>query len=117
MMLIYTKNNPISTEKILQIERETRGLSSSEKWWEYRKNLLTASNFYSAAVSKVEPSNKIKNMYYSQFSTNSTKHGQENEKNALKMYINFLTKKKVCITTKSCWAYCIKNTPLSCSFT
>ena len=101
MMLIYTKNNPISTEKILQIERETRGQSSSEKWWEYRKNLLTASNFYSAAVSKFEPSNKIKNMYYSQFSTNSTKHGQENEKNALQMYINFLTKQNVCITTKN----------------
>ena len=42
------------------IEYSTRGQQSSNLWWEYGKEKLTASNFYIAAVNKVEPSkNKV----------------------------------------------------------
>ena len=36
---------------------------------------LTASSFYSAAVSRVEPSSKLNSMFYSKFSSLSVEHG------------------------------------------
>ena len=45
----------LTDEEIKDIEYSTRGQQSSNLWWEYRKEKLTASNFYIAAVNKVEP--------------------------------------------------------------
>ena len=42
---------------------------SSEHWWNYRKERLTASKFYSAAVNTVEPNKKINSMLYTKLST------------------------------------------------
>ena len=109
MMVTYSKNKFMSTKEIIKIEKETRGQAFSNKWQSYRKNFLTASNFYAAAATKVEPSNKIKNMYYSNFTSKSTSHGIENEKNAKKMYIEYLLKKNILVK--------LNNTGLSISKT
>ena len=47
-------------------------------WWEYRKEKLTASNFYIATVNKVEPRKKM-SFFYSSVKTSSMKHGIVNE--------------------------------------
>ena len=56
----YVVDISLIDEEIKHIEYSTRGQQSSNLWWEYRKGKLTASNFYIAAVYKVEPSKKIK---------------------------------------------------------
>ena len=86
----YVDSKVISTKQIKHIEKETRGQSSSELWWSIRKEILTASNFYNAAVTKVEPSSKIKSMLYSNVKTTGMMHGVQNEKRALDSYVTHL---------------------------
>ena len=54
-------------EEIQETERSTRGQSANSLWFERRKTVLTASNFGKAAKTKVEPSNKVKAILYSNF--------------------------------------------------
>ena len=72
-------NISLTDEEIKNIEYSTRGQQSSNFWWEYRKEKLTASNFYIAAVNKVQLSRKIKSLFYSSAKTSSVKHGIVNE--------------------------------------
>ena len=76
----------ITVDDIKRIELETRGQQSTDMWWHYRKEKLTASNFYNAAVTQVEPSNKIKSLFYSSVHTAGMSHGVENERSALLCY-------------------------------
>ena len=64
MMDVYASNVSIAFEEISKIEKSTRGQSASNKWFELRKYKITASNVYSAIVNFVEPSAKLKSMYY-----------------------------------------------------
>ena len=61
------------------------------------KEKLTASNFYIAAVNKVEPSKKIKSLFYSSVKTSSMKHGAANEIVALTEYVTLLTSQSATI--------------------
>ena len=56
-------------------------------WFEKRKSILTASNFGKAAKTKVEPSNKLKAMLYSNFTTEAVQYGIESEEKAVNLYL------------------------------
>ena len=77
----------ISEEEIKETERSTRGQSQNPIWFEKRKSMLTASNFGKAAKTKVEPSNKLKAMVYSNFTTEAVQYGIESEERAVKLYL------------------------------
>lgn len=51
------------------------------------ENQLTASNFGKVAKTKVEPSNKLKAMLYSNFTTEAVQYSIESEERAVKPYL------------------------------
>ena len=57
MMDICARLKTITPIEVRNIERSTKGQSSSHAWHHHRKYKITASNFYNAARNKVEPSN------------------------------------------------------------
>lgn len=73
--------------KIKETEMSTRGQSQNPIWFEKRKSILTASNFGKAAKTKVEPSNKLKAMLYSNFTTEAVQYSIESEEKAVKLYL------------------------------
>ena len=87
----YVVNISLSDQEIKHIEYSARGQQSSNSWWEYWKEKLTASNFYITAVSKVEPSKKIKSLFYSSVKTFLIKHGIANESVALPTMLIFFS--------------------------
>ena len=50
----YVDDISLTDEEIRHIEHSIRGQQSSNLWWEYRKEKPAASNFYVAAVNKVD---------------------------------------------------------------
>ena len=80
----------ITQYQIHKIQIETKGQSLSEAWFAHRKYRITASNFLAASRNTVEPSCKLKAMYYTSFSTTSTCHGTINESHVLSLYERFL---------------------------
>ena len=86
MMDIYCQNLSVTLEEVCAIEQSTYGQCHSEKWMEERKYRITASNFYSAAVNTVEPSSKLKSMFYSSFHSASTNHGNKYEGHVRDLY-------------------------------
>ena len=91
----------ITDEEIKHIEYSTRGQQSSNLWWEYGKEKLTASNFYIAAVNKVEPSKNIKSSFYSSVKTSSMNYGIANENIALTEYVTLLISYNKCGSTRT----------------
>ena len=63
---LYFVNISLTDKEIKHIEYSTRGLQSSNLRWEYRKEKITASNFYIAAVNKVKPSKKLKSLFFNE---------------------------------------------------
>ena len=80
-------NLTITHKEIQETERQTRGQNKNSLWYEKRKTLLTASNFGKAAKTKVEPSNKVKSILYSNFTTDALQYGIESEPKAVNLYI------------------------------
>ena len=76
----------ISNDEVKRIEHITRGQAANEHWQSYRLYRVTASNFYSAIVNSVEPSSKLKSLYYSSFSSASTDHGKFYESHVRSLY-------------------------------
>ena len=60
---------------------------------EERKYRITVSNVYSAAVNTVEPSSKLKSMFYSSFHSASTNHGNKFEGHVRGLYCAALNEK------------------------
>jgi len=77
----------ISEEEIKETEMSTTGQSQNPIWFEKRKSILTASNFGIVAKTKLEPSNKLKAMLYSNFTTEAVHYGIESEERAVKPYL------------------------------
>ena len=82
-----------------------RGQQTSDLWWEYRKEKLTAPclyiflhfyNFYKL-LTKLEPSKKIKPLFYSSVKTSLMKLGIANESVALAEYETLLTTQPVTV--------------------
>ena len=90
MMDVCEKSLKITDFEISEIERSTRGQHVSSEWFKQRMYRLIASNFYSACLNKVEPSNKLKNMFYTHFENASTQHGMFYEKHAVQKYEQYL---------------------------
>ena len=95
MMDTYASSLSISSDTIYDIEKSTRGQSSSAKWFDQRKYKITASNFYVACRSTVKPSSKLKSMFYTSFTTSATYHGKLYEEHVLQLYKSFLQSKNV----------------------
>ena len=77
----------ISDEEIKETEMSTRGPNQNPIWFKKRKSVLTASNFGKAAKTNVEPSNKLKAMLYSKFTTEAVQYGIESEEKAVQLYL------------------------------
>ena len=92
-MVDFYIDSPVSNSEVSEIEKCTRGQASSQHWWDHRKERLTASMFYTAAVNTVEPPKKINSILYSKLNLSSTRHGIQYENEALKKYIGDLAKK------------------------
>ncbi|XP_065056985.1 uncharacterized protein LOC135685107 [Rhopilema esculentum] len=95
MMEIHCKNLSLNSEEIDNIEKRTRGQSSNEQWKRERMYRITSSNFYLAAVNTIEPSSKLKAMFYKPFSTSATRHGNKYERHARELYTIFLKEKGI----------------------
>ena len=93
------ENMTVGPSTISRIESATRGQSSNDCWKQHRPYRITASNFYSAAVNTVEPSSKLKSMFYSSFSSASTRHGQFHESHVRSLYLDSLTNDGICDAT------------------
>eukprot|EP00795_Rhopilema_esculentum_P004939 gene4939-21279_t len=86
MMDIFCDNFNLTKDEVDAIEKSTGGQSSNEEWKQQRKYRITASNFYSAAVNTVEPSSKLKSMFYATFTSASTNHGNRFESHVRDLY-------------------------------
>ena len=85
-------------------------MRSNEHWWSYRKERLTASKFYSAAVNTVEPSKKIQFMLYTK-SIHLVCVVEFHEAEALKKYVEFLTANSLFFTTDNPGLIVLKTHP------
>ena len=76
-----------------------------------RKTLLTASNFGKAAKTKVEPSNKLKSILYSNFTTDALQYGIECEPKAVNLYIKEMRKNGVSVKVEEVGLLVSKEKP------
>ena len=90
----------ITLEEIQETERLTRGQARNNLWFEKRKTVLTASNFGNAAKTKVEPSNKLKAILYSNFTTEAVQYGIESEQKAVNLFISKMMKDGVAVSVE-----------------
>ena len=96
----HVSNLSITDEEIQETERQTRGQNKNNLWYEKRKTLLTASNFGKAAKTKVEPSNKVKSILYSNFTTDALQYGIESEPKAVNLYVTEMRKNGIEVTVE-----------------
>ena len=90
----------ITVEEIQETERLTRGQAKNNLWFEKRKTALTASNFGNAAKTKVEPSNKLKAILYSNFTTEAVQYGIESEQKAVDLFIREMRKDGIAVSVE-----------------
>lgn len=90
----------ITVEEIQETERLTRGQAKNNLWFEKRKTVLTASNFGNAAKTKVEPSNKLKAILYSNFTTEAVQYGIESEQKAVDLFITEMRKDGIAVSVE-----------------
>ena len=88
----YVSSLTITQEEIQETERLTKGQSRNKLWFEKRKTVLTASNFGNVAKTKVEPSNKLKAILYSNFTTEAVQYGIESEQKAVDLFTREMSK-------------------------
>ena len=113
----HVSNLTITLEEIQETERLTRGQNKNSLWFEKRKTLLTASNFGKAAKTKVEPSNKLKSILYSNFTTDALQYGIECEPKAVNLYIKEMRKNGVSVKVEEVGLLVSKEKPyLGASF-
>ena len=107
----YVSGLTITQEEIDETESTTRGQNKNNLWFEKRKSLLTASNFGKAAKNKVEPSNKLKSILYSNFTTDATQYGMESEAKAVNLYIREMKKDGIAVTVEEIGQLVSKDKP------
>jgi len=107
----YVSGSTITQEEIVETERTTRGQNKNNLWFEKRKSLLTASNFGKAAKNKVEPSNKLKSILYSNFTTDTTQYGVKSEAKAVNLYMREMKKDGIDVTVEEIGLLVSKDKP------
>ena len=96
MIDLYFKSmHSMTQEEIDLIQHLTVGQSSNENWLKYRMYILTASNFYSAAVNRAEPSSKLNSMFYSKLSSVSVEHGRYYQPYVRNLYLPAMNEKDI----------------------
>ena len=90
----------ITPEEIQETERLTKGQSRNELWFQKRKTVLTASNFGKVAKTKVEPSNKLKAILYSNFTTEAVQYGIESEQKAVDLFTREMSKDGITVAVE-----------------
>ena len=109
----YVSSLTITQEEIDETERTFQGQNKNKNnlWFEKRKSLLTASNFGKAAKNKVEPSNKLKSILYSNFTTDATQYGIESEAKAVTLYMREMEKNGIDVTFEEIGLLVSKDKP------
>lgn len=107
----HVHNLSITQEEIQETERLTRGQNRNNLWFEKRKTLLTASNFGKAAKTKVEPSNKVKSILYSNFTTDAVQYGIESEQKAVDIFTREMRKDGIVVHVEEVGLLVSKDTP------
>lgn len=107
----YVSGSTITQEEIVETERTTRGQNKNNLWFEKRKSLLTASNFGKASKNKVEPSNKLKSILYSNFTTDTTQYGVKSEAKAVNLYMREMKKDGIDVTVEEIGLLVSKDKP------
>ena len=92
MMEFHCSEMLLSEDEILDIEKSTQGQALNSNWIKHRLYRITASNFYAAAVNTVEPSSKLRSMYYKSFDSAATLHGKKFEGHVRELYSLLLEK-------------------------
>ena len=90
MMDCFADTQSILNVDIETVERLTRGQSNNEVWRQLKRDKLTASNFYNAAVRRKEPDKLLRNIMYiseKKKSIASLQYGQEHECDAVASYV------------------------------
>ena len=90
----------ITLVEIQETERLTRGQAKKNLWFEKRKTVLTASNFGNAAKTRVEPSNKLKAILYSNFTTEAVQYGIESEQKAVNLFIREMRRHGIAVSVE-----------------
>lgn len=72
---------------------------------------MTASNFGKAAKNKVEPSNKLKSILYSNFTTDTTQYGVKSEAKAVNLYMREMKKDGIDVTVEEIGLLVSKDKP------
>ena len=90
----------ITLVEIQETERLTRGQAKNNLWFEKRKTVLTASNFGNAAKTRVEPSNKLKAILYSNFTTEAVQYGIESEQKAVNLFIREMRRDGIAVSVE-----------------
>ena len=111
MMDEHVSGLTITDEEIQETERSTRGQSANNLWFERRKTVLIASNFGKAAKTKVEPSNKVKAILYSNFTTESVQYGIESEPKAVDLYVSQMNKEGIAVKVEEVGILTSKEKP------
>ena len=109
----HVSNLTITQEEIQETERLTRGQNKNSLCFEKKKTLLTASNFGKAAKTKVEPSNKLKSILYSNFTTDALQYGIECEPKAVNLYVKEMRKNGVNVKVEEVGLLVSKEKPYS----
>ena len=91
----YVSNMTVTDKEIKETETLTRGQNKNQFWFDKRKSVLTASNFGKAAKTKVEPTNKLKAMLYSNSTNEDIQYGIESEAKAVDLYIKEMEKEGI----------------------
>ena len=89
----FKSMHSMTKEEIDLIQHLAVGQSSNENWLKYRMYRLTASNFYSVAVNRVEPSSKLNSMFYSRFSSLSVEHRKYYEPHVRNLYFQAMNER------------------------
>ena len=111
MMDEHVSGLTITDEEIKETERLTRGQSANNLWSERRKTVLTASNFGKAVKTKVEPSNKVKSILYSNFTTESVQYGIESEPKAVDLFVSQMNKEGIAVKVEEVGLLISKEKP------
>ena len=111
MMNEHVLGLTITDEEIQETERLTRGQTTNNLWFEKRKTILTASNFGKAAKTKKEPSNKVKAILYSNFTTESVQYGIESEPKAVDLFVSQMNKEGMAVKVEEVGLLMSKEKP------
>ena len=90
----------ITLVEIQETERLTRGQAKNNLWFEKRRTVLTASNFGNAAKTRVEPSNKLKAILYSNLTTEAVQCGIESEQKAVNLFIREMRRHGIAVSVE-----------------